>query len=71
MKKRNKKVPLLERSVLGVYAIARLTGLNVQVVRQIIDGHLLRGYRLPGSGFRRVVMADFIAFCQKHDIPMG
>lgn len=56
---------------LGTRDIARLARVSECTARRWIDRGLLPGFRMPGSGWRRVRLSAFEAFCRGHQIPLG
>jgi len=48
---------------------ARLSGLSVNSIIRCFDSGKLKGFRIPGSLFRRIPKSSFIAFLEENSIP--
>lgn len=48
---------------------ARRCGLSHATIVHCFDKGLLKGYKLPGSKFRRILPEDLARFMQEHGIP--
>lgn len=51
--------------------VAKFMNCSQQNVIRCIDRGLLKGYRLPGSSFRRVARSDLIDFLNANGMPLG
>jgi len=49
---------------------ARLCGVSHMTIIKWFESGLIQGYRLPGSGDRRILMTSLIEFMQKNNIPV-
>lgn len=59
----------MNNSVLSTDQVAKLCHVAPRTVCKWIDEELLKGYRIPGSKFRRVQMADLAAFIKEYNLP--
>jgi predicted site-specific integrase-resolvase len=50
---------------------ARRSGLSHATIIRCFDKGLLKGYKLPGSRYRRILPSDLAKFMQEHGIPCG
>lgn len=50
---------------------ADLTTLSQQTIIRCFDSGRLRGFKVPGSRFRRIPRCYLIKFMLEHDIPLG
>lgn len=50
--------------------VAKLTRCSIQLVIRWIDSGELKAWKVPGSRFRRVEVADLRQFMLKHEVPM-
>ena len=57
--------------VFGTGRVARICGVAARTASKWIDSGKLPGYRIPGSGDRRVRRADLVAFLQANAMPLG
>jgi len=48
---------------------ARICGFSHRTIAKLFDAGLIRGYRLPGSGFRRIPEKELLAFTAAHGMP--
>lgn len=48
--------------------VAKVAGVSARLVHKWIDSGILRGYRLPGSKFRRVEPASLVLFLKQHGL---
>jgi len=48
--------------------VAKVAGVSVRLVHKWIDSGILRGYRLPGSRFRRIEPASLVLFLKQHGL---
>lgn len=60
----------VERGVLNVSRIARLTYCSTQTATRWCDEMGLRHYRLPGCGDRRVLPEDLVRFLRQWQVPV-
>ncbi|MFW6132978.1 MAG: helix-turn-helix domain-containing protein [Planctomycetota bacterium] len=58
------------KPVLTTGEVARLCHVAPRTVSKWFDSGKLAGYRIPGSGDRRIPLAGLIAFMRAHDMPM-
>ena len=56
--------------VLTIGQVARICNASPRTVAKWFDSGLLNGYRLPGSGDRRIPVAELIRFMKAHNMPM-
>jgi hypothetical protein len=56
--------------LLSTGGVARLLRVAHGTAAKLIDSGQIRGYRIPGSGDRRVAMPDLVAFCEANGIPV-
>jgi len=61
-------IPL--KSVFTTGEVADICNLSQQTVIRCFDNGRLRGYRVPGSRFRRIPRDALIQFMKEHDIPL-
>lgn len=57
-------------SVLTPKEAARLCGLSSQTITRAFDAGRLKGYRVPGSKFRRIPRAELLRFMSHHGMPL-
>lgn len=50
---------------------ARTFGASAHHASKLIDAGELRGFKMPGSNFRRVAADDLKSFLLKHDVPLA
>jgi len=62
--------PLPLKSVFTTGEVARVCKLSQQTVIRCFDSGRLRGYRVPGSKFRRIPRDALIQFMKEHSIPL-
>lgn len=48
---------------------AKISGLSVNTIIRRFDSGKLKGFRIPGSRFRRIFKLPFIAFLEENSIP--
>jgi len=48
---------------------ARISGLSHATIARCFDKGLLKGYKIPGSRFRRIPIANLHRFLRAHGIP--
>lgn len=61
---------MTEKRMLTTGDIAHYCGVNFRTVIRWIERGELKAYQLPGRGDNRIQVKDFIAFLQKHHIPI-
>lgn len=62
--------PLPLKSVFTTGEVAKVCKLSQQTVIRCFDSGRLRGYRVPGSRFRRIPRDALIQFMKEHSIPL-
>lgn len=62
--------PLIQKSVFTTGEVASICNLSQQTVIRCFDRGQLRGFRVPGSRFRRVPRESLIQFMKDHNIPL-
>lgn len=70
MRKSNRDGPNLAKSVFTTGEVAELCNLSQQTVIRCFDSGRLRGFRVPGSRFRRIPRDSLIQFMREHNIPL-
>jgi len=66
----NQDRPSLLKSVFTTGEVAELCNLSQQTVIRCFDSGRLKGFRIPGSRFRRIPRESLIQFMKEHDIPL-
>lgn len=56
--------------VLTTGDVRRLLGVSYSLAIRWVDSGLLPGFKVPGSRHRRVLVCEFVKFCQRHDLPI-
>lgn len=51
--------------------VARICNISQQTVIRCFDTGRLKGFRVPGSKFRRIPFESLVAFMKENDIPLG
>lgn len=62
--------PLAQKNVFTTGEVADICHLSQQTVIRCFDNGRLRGYRVPGSRFRRIPRDALIQFMKEHNIPL-
>lgn len=62
--------PVTPKSIFTTGEVAKVCKLSQQTVIRCFDSGRLRGYRVPGSRFRRIPRDALIAFMKEHNIPL-
>ena len=57
------------KSVFTTGEAARVCGVSQQTIIRCFDSGKLKGFRVPGSRFRRIPRADLLVFMQANEIP--
>lgn len=70
MSETERDVSLPQKSVFTTGEVARICKLSQQTVIRCFDSGRLRGYRVPGSRFRRIPRDALIQFMKEHKIPL-
>ncbi|TWT41048.1 DNA-binding response regulator MtrA [Phycisphaerae bacterium RAS1] len=70
MGKTNREPPRLNKTVYTTGEVAEICQLSQQTVIRCFDSGRLRGFRVPGSRFRRIPRESLIQFMKEHDIPL-
>lgn len=70
MQKPNGDGPLGLKNVFTTGEVAEICNLSQQTVIRCFDSGRLRGYRVPGSRFRRIPRDALIQFMKEHKIPL-
>ena len=66
-----KRKRLADREVFTTGDIAKLCGVTIRTVIRWFEEGGLQGYKIPGSGNRRVPRENLIEFLRSHDMPLG
>lgn len=61
---------LLHKSVYTTGEVADICNVSQQTVIRCFDSGRLKGFRVPGSRFRRIPRDSLIQFMKEHDIPL-
>lgn len=56
--------------ILTTGRVARLLGVCARTVAKLLDGEHLHGWRIPGSGHRRVALAEVERFAREQGIEL-
>lgn len=59
----------VDGDVLTTGKVAKICGVSPNTVAKWCDAGMLKGFRIPGSGGRRIVCADLKAFLVVHKMP--
>jgi excisionase family DNA binding protein len=70
MAKNERDGALLSRSVFTTGEVAEICNLSQQTIIRCFDSGRLRGYRVPGSRFRRIPRDALVQFMKEHNIPL-
>ncbi len=70
MVKTNGDSPIPSKNVFTTGEVAEICNLSQQTVIRCFDSGRLRGYRVPGSRFRRIPRDALIQFMKEHNIPL-
>ncbi len=70
MAKNDGEGPLPLKSVFTTGEVAEICNLSQQTVIRCFDSGRLRGYRVPGSRFRRIPRDALVQFMKEHSIPL-
>ena len=70
MAKSDVESPLPLKSVFTTGEVAEICNLSQQTVIRCFDSGRLRGYRVPGSRFRRIPRDALVQFMKEHGIPL-
>ena len=62
--------PTLSKNVFTTGEVARICNLSQQTVIRNFDSGRLKGFRVPGSRFRRIPRDSLIQFMKEHGIPL-
>ncbi len=65
-----KSEKIRDKSVFTTGEVAKICNISQQTVIRCFDSGRLRGFRVPGSRFRRVPRDQLITFMQENDIPL-
>jgi len=57
-------------NVLSTAEAARVCGMSTATMIRRFDEGKVQGYRLPGSGFRRIPREALVEFCRAYDLPL-
>lgn len=60
-----------DQSVFTTGEAAELSGLSQQTIIRNFDAERLKGYRVPGSRFRRIPRENLLAFLRENGLPTG
>lgn len=69
MAKKNNR-PTISKSVFTTGDVAEICKVSQQTVIRCFDSGRLRGFRVPGSRFRRIPRESLIQFMKEHNIPL-
>jgi len=61
---------LFSKSVFTTGEVAELCNLSQQTIIRCFDNGRLKGFRVPGSRFRRIPRDEVIRFMREHNIPL-
>lgn len=61
---------LLHKSVYTTGEVAEICNVSQQTVIRCFDSGRLKGFRVPGSRFRRIPREALVQFMKEHDIPL-
>ncbi len=70
MAKTERNGPAILKSVYTTGEVAEICKLSQQTVIRCFDSGRLKGYRVPGSKFRRIPRDALIQFMKEHNIPL-
>ncbi len=70
MAKSEGESPLNYKNVFTTGEVAEICNLSQQTVIRCFDNGRLRGYRVPGSRFRRIPRDALVQFMKEHHIPL-
>lgn len=70
MRKNSRDGPTLSKSIFTTGEVAEICNLSQQTVIRCFDSGRLRGFRVPGSRFRRIPRDSLIQFMKEHSIPL-
>ncbi len=59
------------KSVFTTGEVAQVCGISQQTVIRCFDNGMLRGFRVPGSKFRRIPRESLVQFMKDHGIPIA
>lgn len=59
-----------DNSVITTGVAARMVGLSIQTVIRMVDDGSVRGFRVPGSTHRRILLSSLREYCERHGIPL-
>ncbi len=62
--------PLLTKTVFTTGEVAEICKLSQQTVIRCFDRGELKGYRVPGSKFRRIPRESLLQFLKEHNLPL-
>ncbi len=62
--------PLATKSVFTTGEVAQICSVSQQTVIRCFDAGRLKGFRVPGSRFRRITREGLIQFMKENDIPL-
>lgn len=68
--RRGREAPTLIQSVFTTGEVAKICNLSQQTVIRCFDRGRLRGFRVPGSRFRRIPRDSLIQFMKENSIPL-
>lgn len=60
-----------DKTVFTTGEAARMCRVSQQTIIRCFDNGLLKGFRVPGSKFRRIPRERLIEFMNEHGIPLG
>jgi excisionase family DNA binding protein len=66
----SKSSPLLQKSVFTTGEVAEICKLSQQTVIRCFDRGELKGYRVPGSKFRRIPRESLLQFLKDNNLPL-
>lgn len=69
-KKRNSQSPLANKTVFTTGEAAKICKVSQQTIIRCFDSGQLKGFRVPGSRFRRIPRDQLIAFMRENGIPI-
>ena len=62
--------PLEGRKTFTTGQVAQVMDVSIQTVIRLVDDGKLKGFKIPGSRFRRISRDSLVAFMKDNNIPM-
>ncbi len=70
MARSNRGTASIQKSVFTTGEVAEICNLSQQTVIRCFDSGRLKGFRVPGSRFRRIPRDSLVHFMKEHNIPL-